>query len=125
MCDELDGVSHLIVQCCVTYVFLMIRRPPRSTRTDPLFPYTTLFRSVSALCCICPGAFAECCATDGPPRTMRQAANILAAITLNFCMAVSFSEGELILTADHWLAACASRDRLRRLRLDASALRPL
>src|SRR3546814_3780520 len=32
-----------------TYVyivfFLMIRRPPRSTRTDTLFPYTTLFRS--------------------------------------------------------------------------------
>src|SRR3546814_5206272 len=25
----------------------MIRRPPRSTRTDTLFPYTTLFRSVS------------------------------------------------------------------------------
>src|SRR3546814_2452120 len=28
------------------FVFLMIRRPPRSTRTDTLFPYTTLFRSV-------------------------------------------------------------------------------
>src|SRR3546814_5599438 len=27
------------------FVFLMIRRPPRSTRTDTLFPYTTLFRS--------------------------------------------------------------------------------
>src|SRR3546814_4477122 len=27
--------------------FLMIRRPPRSTRTDTLFPYTTLFRSAS------------------------------------------------------------------------------
>src|SRR3546814_9992658 len=26
----------------------MIRRPPRSTRTDTLFPYTTLFRSVHA-----------------------------------------------------------------------------
>src|SRR3546814_470344 len=26
--------------------FLIIRRPPRSTRTDTLFPYTTLFRSV-------------------------------------------------------------------------------
>src|SRR3546814_3374865 len=26
--------------------FLMIRRPPRPTRTDPLFPYTTLFRSL-------------------------------------------------------------------------------
>src|SRR3546814_8767920 len=33
----------------------MIRRPPRSTRTDTLFPYTTLFRSFAAddfrLCC--------------------------------------------------------------------------
>src|SRR3546814_502600 len=27
----------------------MIRRPPRSTRTDTLFPYTTLFRSVVGL----------------------------------------------------------------------------
>src|SRR3546814_8256141 len=27
--------------------FLMIRRPPRSTRTDTLFPYTTLFRSIN------------------------------------------------------------------------------
>src|SRR3546814_13398375 len=36
---------------CISYLlmfivfFLMIRRPPRSTRTDTLFPYTTLFRS--------------------------------------------------------------------------------
>src|SRR3546814_13448775 len=29
--------------------FLMIRRPPRSTRTDTLFPYTTLFRSEDVL----------------------------------------------------------------------------
>src|SRR3546814_14299702 len=27
------------------FFFLIIRRPPRSTRTDTLFPYTTLFRS--------------------------------------------------------------------------------
>src|SRR3546814_18569211 len=33
----------------VMFVFLlMIRRPPRSTRTDTLFPYTTLFRSPEA-----------------------------------------------------------------------------
>src|SRR3546814_1229788 len=32
-----------LVAICVC--FLMIRRPPRSTRTDTLFPYTTLFRS--------------------------------------------------------------------------------
>src|SRR3546814_13894670 len=31
--------------CYVFCFFLMIRRPPRSTRTDTLFPYTTLFRS--------------------------------------------------------------------------------
>src|SRR6056297_3084363 len=30
------------------FFFLMIRRPPRSTRTDTLFPYTTLFRSPGA-----------------------------------------------------------------------------
>src|SRR3546814_14575501 len=33
------------VLCCL--FFLMIRRPPRSTRTDTLFPYTTLFRSLA------------------------------------------------------------------------------
>src|SRR3546814_8995455 len=33
----------IVVSFCV--FFLMIRRPPRSTRTDTLFPYTTLFRS--------------------------------------------------------------------------------
>src|SRR3546814_12554232 len=30
---------------CCRVVFVMIRRPPRSTRTDTLFPYTTLVRS--------------------------------------------------------------------------------
>src|SRR3546814_3721381 len=32
------------------FFFLMIRRPPRSTRTDTLFPYTTLFRSTRSFC---------------------------------------------------------------------------
>src|SRR3546814_16599568 len=30
----------------IVFFCLMIRRPPRSTRTDTLFPYTTLFRSL-------------------------------------------------------------------------------
>src|SRR3546814_17158299 len=34
-----------VLLCCFIFFFLMIRRPPRSTRTDTLFPYTTLFRS--------------------------------------------------------------------------------
>src|SRR3546814_16617462 len=37
--------SVAIVNESVRFFFLMIRRPPRSTRTDTLFPYTTLFRS--------------------------------------------------------------------------------
>src|SRR3546814_11553353 len=45
-------IEIVLVFCSVTLIthffaffFLMIRRPPRSTRTDTLFPYTTLFRS--------------------------------------------------------------------------------
>src|SRR3546814_18512375 len=37
--------SCMQVTAIVSVVFLMIRRPPRSKRTDTLFPYTTLFRS--------------------------------------------------------------------------------
>src|SRR3546814_2194838 len=36
---------HSIVCISFVFFFLMIRRPPISTRTDTLFPYTTLFRS--------------------------------------------------------------------------------
>src|SRR3546814_12485447 len=47
----LNCVLVVIILTCaciysfVVFFFLMIRRPPRSTRTDTLFPYTTLFRS--------------------------------------------------------------------------------
>src|SRR3546814_8199617 len=36
---------HLVYIVAMFCFFLMLRRPPRSTRTDTLFPYTTLFRS--------------------------------------------------------------------------------
>src|SRR3546814_7048210 len=40
------GLSYIVdILCILLFFFLMIRRPPRSTRTDTLFPYTTLFRS--------------------------------------------------------------------------------
>src|SRR3546814_13180578 len=41
----MTGVSTKAEIC---FFFLMIRRPPRSTLTDPLFPYTTLFRALEA-----------------------------------------------------------------------------
>src|SRR3546814_20134048 len=40
--------SHFVLNY-FSFFFLMIRRPPRSTRTDTLFPYTTLFRSLRLL----------------------------------------------------------------------------
>src|SRR3546814_9780702 len=43
----------------LSFFFLMIRRPPRSTRTDTLFPYTTLFRS--------PARRRSGCREDGDP----------------------------------------------------------
>src|SRR3546814_6430201 len=54
----------------------MIRRPPRSTRTDTLFPYTTLFRSERRLrpkgpkCAkrTCPGRNSPLCGIPSPPR---------------------------------------------------------
>src|SRR3546814_14488944 len=50
----------------------MRRRPPRSTRTDPLFPYTTLFRS---------GAWTACwrCRTAGWPQPFPDSQSRIAA----------------------------------------------
>src|SRR3546814_13957031 len=46
----------------------MIRRPPRSTRTDTLFPYTTLFRS------ICSRSRRQSDPASGRPAVLRRAA---------------------------------------------------
>src|SRR3546814_11276444 len=52
----------LVSLTVVLFFVLMIRRPPRSTRTDTLFPYTTLFRSR-------PERAARQPWTPNPPRT--------------------------------------------------------
>src|SRR3546814_2258429 len=44
-CDALNRGRYAETLRLVYFCFLMRRRPPRSTRTDTLFPYTTLFRS--------------------------------------------------------------------------------
>src|SRR3546814_20754251 len=50
LCLQFVFVFYVIWSCisCCLFFFLMIRRPPRSTRTNTLFPYTTLFRSAGA-----------------------------------------------------------------------------
>src|SRR3546814_2195964 len=49
----------------------MIRRPPRSTRTDTLFPYTTLFRSPEQVRCLEPGTAVEAGIADAGAEVQR------------------------------------------------------
>src|SRR3546814_14308450 len=44
MTSVIGGVIYVLFVYCF-FFFLMTRRPPRSTRTDTLVPYTTLFLS--------------------------------------------------------------------------------
>src|SRR3546814_17090918 len=57
-------VTSLTRLGCFVLFFLMIRRPPISTRTDTLFPYTTLFRSL-------PTSRRASCTGCGPCRSTR------------------------------------------------------
>src|SRR3546814_2349721 len=58
----------------------MLRRPPRSTRTDTLFPYTTLFRSSVATGCaeglarLCTGSFVIATASEASGKPSSRAA---------------------------------------------------
>src|SRR3546814_19927251 len=60
----MECIKYIILFCVVHSVYLfvffvMIRRPPRSTRTDTLFPYTTLFRSTTISAASGPGTRAK------------------------------------------------------------------
>src|SRR3546814_11352487 len=56
-----DRLLWTLWVCVVSVLcFLMIRRPPRSTRTDTLFPYTTLFRSGEVECKNLGGLIGRC-----------------------------------------------------------------
>src|SRR3546814_8141104 len=50
--------------------FLMIRQPPRSTRTDTLFPYTTRFRSLSRIWSQSPEALSRILGADSAVATL-------------------------------------------------------
>src|SRR3546814_16431729 len=59
LCCSCNSSVYVLCLCgwCFICIFcLMIRRPPRSTRTDTLFPYTTLFRSSTLRSCSSPHA---------------------------------------------------------------------
>src|SRR3546814_12089915 len=82
-------------------VFLMIRRPPRSTRTDTLFPYTTLFRSAATRFGLRTGIVTGLCSSLGynfffiPPThtfTIEDPRNIITVLVLLGVAIVSRSE---------------------------------
>src|SRR3546814_19011957 len=60
----------------------MIRRPPRSTRTDTLFPYTTLFRSAVSLRSVADGNFVVVDRTGGAQKIIAEVDYSAAALTL-------------------------------------------
>src|SRR3546814_1164380 len=105
----------------------MIRRPPRSTRTDTLFPYTTLFRSdllhiIDAECHVFllvrphPGGEGECLLYVGTePVHGEQRA------TLHRPLRVDLPAGSLLVAADRVLGpAVEPADRSEETRLNSS-----
>src|SRR3546814_1991602 len=79
--------------------FLMIRRPPRSTRTDTLFPYTTLFRSQSEGARL--AGFAPKCKCDG--KSKARAVDLLdrQRIEVGFGHAAQVDRGHLRRSEEH------------------------
>src|SRR3546814_15687005 len=77
----------------------MIRRPPRSTRTDTLFPYTTLFRSA--------GQVAQ---RAGGAAVAEQTKDILARI--EELLAEAGSDKTKLLSATIWLTDIATFDEM-------------
>src|SRR3546814_13888894 len=75
LCVSLASIYVMLFLLVCYFCFLMIRRPPRSTRTDTLFPYTTLFRSGIMLhsrsCTQHENSGKPCCAWRNRPTTPR------------------------------------------------------
>src|SRR3546814_11994011 len=81
----------------------MIRRPPRSTRTDTLFPYTTLFRSVGRL------VEHQQVARPGEQAGQQQARLLAAGQGLDRLARLAFVEQE-VLQVGHHVAYAAAHD---------------
>src|SRR3546814_3137584 len=64
----------------VVVFFLMIRRPPRSTRTDTLFPYTTLFRSCGMASTTASSSASPCLRSFGRLRGLRLACSDIQSL---------------------------------------------
>src|SRR3546814_10057437 len=97
----------------------MIRRPPRSTRTDTLFPYTTLFRSSAGIvaavqrrtdCSPLLGDHRKCCRFQDrthdreATRSEEHTSELQSLMRISyavFCLKKKKNNGEIILTYKH------------------------
>src|SRR3546814_6716929 len=70
------------------FFFLMLQRPPRSTRTDTLFPYTTLFRSIDGSTTSCRNASTAAFSASFNP-SVANLRLLLTALNSTLCGAVS------------------------------------
>src|SRR3546814_14146724 len=84
----------------LVFFFLMIRRTPRSTRTDTLFPYTTLFRAKT-------DAFP-------PPRTQRRRARAFRPPAAVAARADRLARANAVLAVHGALPVCAGAGLLQR-----------
>src|SRR3546814_20485931 len=95
--------------------FLVIRRPPRSTRTDTLFPYTTLFRSV-LLMALLASAGGSPAWPQAPSRDARSAAYCSQRANL---AGFYDTEAAIACRREEYTAAARARDR-KSTRLNSS-----
>src|SRR3546814_12734111 len=94
----------------------MIRRPPRSTRTDTLFPYTTLFRSLLIRVDLAGAgidaqihAVAVCALRLGAPHAVLELQVVHLGVTLGGELVVHLRFGQRLLC--HGVAGDSQRDR--------------
>src|SRR3546814_8489924 len=90
------------------FFFLMIRRPPRSTRTDTLFPYTTLFRSA-----IGGGHAGGCAALRACRQTCRPVARDRGVVAVALEFETAGDQVEPHRVGDRVAEAAKERERLR------------
>src|SRR3546814_8196852 len=88
----------------------MIRRPPRSTRTDTLFPYTTLFRSDQCSHRLRRPQHRRLGRLDQP---LKLPVDAVAVITIGISIAASSARGAALVRLEQYLVACHRRVRTR------------
>src|SRR3546814_4662199 len=99
----------------------MIRRPPRSTRTDTLFPYTTLFRSAPSTFALWDGSPISCSPARPGQRTDIWHRPLSFAILANLLLTNQLQQSHMPIRG-HFLPAASNGDKRHEVRRKLSLL---